>query len=236
MTGVEDKEPWTWGSEVEEICRRAINLRYRLLPYLYSQFYNAAQSGAPVWRPLLYQYSLDPATYQINDQLMVGDAIMVAPVYRPGQTTRPVYLPDGVWYDFWSDQQLTTKGIMLAQAELDTIPVYMRGGTIVPFGEELQYVDEKPLSTLTLEVYPDANGNASGFLYEDDGISFGYKNGEYCLTRYTCHLENGKTIVEAQREGKYVPAARGIEIWVHGSGEAQCAQLPQDNGNWQVEV
>ncbi|MEI7556092.1 glycoside hydrolase family 31 protein [Candidatus Chlorohelix sp.] len=233
---VSQKEPWTWGSEVEEISRRALTLRYRLMHYLYALFYTASQTGAPIWQPLFYQFSDDATTYQISDQVMVGHAIMLAPICRPGQTTRAVYMPEGVWYDFWSDERLTKPGYRLVEAELDTIPMFMRGGTIVPFGTEMQYSDEKPLDLITLEVYPDANGNATGALYEDDGHSFGYQRGDFCLTRFQCFIENGKAKISAQRQGQYAPTPRAIEIWVHSEGEARSYQLPHDTGNWQIEV
>jgi alpha-glucosidase len=236
MTGVAQKEPWTYGSEVEEITRRALNLRYRLLPYLYTLFYTASQTGAPLWRPLLYHFASDPATYTISDQVLVGHALMLAPVLRPGINARAVYLPVGVCYDFWNDEKLETPGYTLAQAELDTIPLYMRGGNIVPFGPELQYTGQKPIDVITLEVYPDAQGNANGVLYEDDGRSFGYTRGEFCLTRFNCLVQDGKARVSAQRQGNFAPAPRTLEVWVHGLGETRHHTFPHDPGNWQIEI
>ena len=231
-----NKEPWIWGQEVEEISRRALSLRYRLLPYLYSLFYTTSQTGAPIWRPLFYHFANDLATHTLGDEVMVGHSLLVAPIYRPGQTRRMVYLPEGIWYDFWTDSRIVGPTYLLAEAELDTIPLYMRGGAIVPFGPDLNYTDEKPLDNLVLEVYPDANGVASGILYEDDGLSFGYERGEFCLTRYACRSENGKAIISAQRQGQFAPHPRSVEIWLHGPGEARSLELPHDTGTWQVEI
>src|SRR5207302_31981 len=104
LSGTERHEPWSFGPRVEAICREFLRLRYRLLPYLYTLFWEASRRGTPVLRPLLYHFPDDPATYQLHDQVMLGPSLMAAPIYHPGREHRHVYLPEGAWYDWWTDE------------------------------------------------------------------------------------------------------------------------------------
>jgi alpha-glucosidase len=216
MAGMPDKEPWMFGTEVEAISRKYIELRYQLLPYLYTAFYGASQTGAPIFRPLVYAFWQDPAVATLYDQVLIGDAIMLAPIYRSATDHRLVYLPEGVWYDFWTKERLEGKQYIIAKAPLDIMPMYIRGGSVVPFAPVMQYSDEKPLDSLTLEVYPDAGGAASGKLYEDDGISFAYRQGVYRLTEFSFRLEGAEVIpsVSVDNNGTYVPHPRTVKARV----------------------
>ncbi len=239
--GTPQKEPWIWGEETENITRKYLELRYRLLPYLYTCFWENSQTGAPIFRPLLYQFWQDPATLDLSDQVMVGDGLMLAPVYRPGVNHRAVYLPSGVWYDWWSSARYASDQgqTILQAAPLDTMPLYIRGGSILPLGPVMQYSDEKPLDRLTLEIYPNTQGVASGQLYEDDGLSFAYQNGDFCLSIYECRpaATSGHTTLTARREGTYQPAARSVEIRFHHSGGSiSITEISNDAGNWKIQL
>src|SRR5205085_397367 len=109
-------EPWSFDPRVEAICREYIGLRYRLLPYIYTLFWQAAQSGAPVVRPLFYEFPDDQETYQIGDQVLLGPSLLAAPVCHPGKTRRHVYLPAGEWYDWWSGERISGPAHLLAHA------------------------------------------------------------------------------------------------------------------------
>lgn len=212
----ERHEPWVFGERVERICREYIELRYRLLPYLYTLFWEAAETGAPILRPLLYHFSADPQTAALHDQVMLGPALMAAPIYRPGVTHRAVYLPEGDWYDWWSGERFTGPTHILAHAPLERMPLYARAGAIVPLGPVMQHVDERPLDELTLRVWP---GGGVWTLYEDDGQSFAHRTGEYATTTYRVHSANEQTTVEiAAREGQYRPAARTVVVELVGVG------------------
>ncbi len=230
------KEPWVWGQEVENIARKYLELRYRCLPYFYSLFEQAAGAGQPIFQPLLYRFWDDPRCLSIHDQVMIGDALMLAPVYHPGQDYRNVYFPPGRWYDFWSGQLITDRNV-LAHAPLEVMPVYGRGGSILPLGPVMQYSDERPLNRLTLHIYLDEQGQAEGRLYEDAGDGFGYRQGESCVTYYrVVTSQAGRLVVSARREGSFQVAARTIEALVFGPDGQRTGQLEADQGDWIMEI
>jgi alpha-glucosidase len=237
--GCASNEPWAWGEQVERISRRAIELRYRLLPYLYTLFEEAARTGAPILRPLLHHYPADTATHLLHDQALLGRDLMLAPVLRPGKVCREVYLPPGSWYDLRSGERLAGSRHILAQAELEApMPLYARGGAIIPSGPAMAWADERSLDRLTLDIYPDDDGAAEGVLYEDDGVSSGYEQGVFCRTVYQCRDDrtSGVPVLLARREGAYVPAPRSIAIRLHGAGAVRTVELPMDEGDWRVEL
>ncbi|HEX2909412.1 MAG TPA: glycoside hydrolase family 31 protein [Chloroflexia bacterium] len=233
--GTPQKEPWTWGEDVEDIARKYIEWRYRLLPYIYTLFEESTRTGAPVLRPLLYEFYQDSRTLNMNDQVMLGNALLLAPVYRPGVDYRYVYLPAGRWYDFWSGQPCDGQHL-LAHAPLDTLPLYARGGTVLPLAPVMQYSDERPVDLLTLEIYLDEQGAAQGRLYEDDGETFAYERGETCLTTYQVSSAGGQVRVTARREGSFQPAPRAVEIRVHSPAGLKQTRQEQDQGNWEITL
>lgn len=228
------KEPWAWGAEVEQIARNYLEWRYRLLPYLYNLFEESSRTGAPVWRPLVYHFYEDSATFQLHDQIMIGEALMLAPVYRPGVTHRAVYFPAGQWYNFWTGEAITATHL-LAPAPFDVLPAYARGGTIIPLAPVAEYSDQKPFDKLTLQVYLDSTGHAQGRLYEDDGESLAYTRDLSCSTTYTATTEpDGHITVRAERSGNFQPLARSVDIWVFTPHGNVLIKLEADSGNWEV--
>ena len=210
-------EPWVFGDRTLNICREYINLRYRLLPYIYTLFWEAATTGAPILRPLLYHYPEDRQTYKLYDQVLLGAAFMAAPVYRPGVECRAVYLPQGRWYDWWTGKMFEGGTQILAEAPLEQMPIYIRAGGIIPMQPVMQYVDERSIDVLTLRVFP---GNGEFTLYEDDGHSFEYKNGAACTTSYRVREEGEQVIFEVgMREGEWTPPAREVVVELVGVGE-----------------
>lgn len=210
-------EPWVFGDKVEKICREYIELRYRLLPYIYTLFWEAATRGAPILRPLLYHFPNDPKTFTLADQVMLGASLLAAPIYRPGVEHRAVYLPEGRWYDWWSGEAFEGSTHILAQAPLERMPLYVRAGSIIPMAPVMQYVDERPLDQLTLRIW---KGTGEFTLYEDDGHTFDYKRQVFCTTTYRVSSEGERTIVEiGGREGRFLPAGREIIVELVGVGE-----------------
>lgn len=173
--GTIDQEPWAFGPGVEEICRRYLNLRYQLLPLLYGLFAGARETGAPILRPLLWHYPNDPVAVACGDEFLLGRDLLVAPILRQGATARSVYLPNDVWYDFWTGALVEGGGHHVAAGPPDTIPVYVRGGAILPFGPSRPFIDPTPDDTITLQVWPGAAGELAW--YEDDGTSNDYEQG-----------------------------------------------------------
>ena len=165
------------------MARQAIKLRYHLLPYLYTLAHHAHEWGTPILRPLVYDFPDDTHVYQLGDQVMVGPHLLVAPVYRPGQDHRIVYLPEGVWYDFWSGEKVAA-GYRIVHAPLGRIPIFARGGAVLPLGND-RASSNAPISELTLSVYP--AGRSRWTVLEDDGLSFAYQENK--VARLTVEVD-----------------------------------------------
>jgi alpha-glucosidase/alpha-D-xyloside xylohydrolase len=164
-------------AQVEPICRKYLDLRYRMLPYLYSVVRESTVSGLPVMRSLWLHYPDDPAAVARGDEYLWGRDILVAPVTEKGAASRRIYLPPGVWYDFWTSERQEGGREIARDIDLETMPLYVRAGSILPLGPLKQYTSEQVNQPLNLSIYPGADG--SFLLYEDDGSSFNYRKGEW---------------------------------------------------------
>jgi alpha-glucosidase len=180
-----DNEPWRFGKFYEDIIRKYLKLRYRLLPFLYTTLEEAHRTGVPLFRPLVLNYQTDESTYNLDDEFMIGADLLVAPILKPDQTSRLVYLPEGTWYDFWTDEKHLGGAMVRIAAPLEKAPMYVRGGSIIPMYPEMNYVEEKPRDPVTFIIYPDEDGRAQTTIYEDDGISPAYRRGAFRRTRVT---------------------------------------------------
>jgi alpha-glucosidase len=220
--GTARHEPWMFGPHVEAIYRDYLRLRYRLLPYLYSLFWEAAQTGAPILRPLLYHFPDDSATYHLHDEAMLGPFLLAAPIYRPGQTHRAVYLPAGEWFDWHTNEKFTGPTTTLAHAPLERLPLYARAGAVLPMGGVGRNTEDSRPDPLTLQIY---RGEGEFRLYEDDGRSFDYERGEWAVTHYRLQQDGTELRLKiSAREGRYAPPARQVIVNLQGLGEAQTFQ------------
>ncbi|HJY80203.1 MAG TPA: DUF5110 domain-containing protein, partial [Candidatus Binatia bacterium] len=147
----------------------------RLLPYIYTAAYEACTTGMPLMRPLVLAFPTDPQVFNLSDEYLFGGDMLVAPIVEEGATERVVYLPAGNWVDFWTDTAYTGPGSFTVPAPLDTLPLFIRQGSILPLGPEMQYSWEYPLDPLTLELYH--GGDRAFVLYEDDGETTRYQTG-----------------------------------------------------------
>lgn len=221
-----DHEPWRFGAYYEDIIRKYLKLRYRFLPFLYTALEEAHRTGVPIFRPLLLNYQSDANTLDIDDEFMVGSDLLVAPILKAGSVGRLVYLPEGSWFDYWTGAQLVGGRMIHAEAPLETVPLYVRGGAIVPMGPEMNYVGEKPTDPLTFDIFPDARGTASTTLYEDDGVSPAYRNG---AERRTAVTYRSSEIVVSAPTGTYQPGPRNMVFRVHPASHAtEPLQFPDD--------
>jgi len=205
--GTNDQEPWSYGPKYEAINRRYIELRYQLMPYIYTVFEEAARTGLPVVRPLVLEYPTDRRTYRLDTEFLFGSDLLVAPVLIEGATSREVYLPAGEWFNFWTGEKIVGPKQITVEAPLDILPLFVRGGAAIPMQQVVQYTDEAPINPLTLDIFPAADSTASH--YEDDGFSYEYERGNYARTRFRCRQTPQQIVLEiSQREGGYVPAPR----------------------------
>jgi alpha-glucosidase len=201
------QEPWAFGEEVEAIAREAIELRYRLLPYFYTLFRESSRTGAPILRPLFWHHQADTVAYEpdYQHQFLVGERLLVAPVTREGAREQEVYLPEGRWLDLATGEVYDGRQAVTVDAPLDRVPMLLAAGGIVPFQEVVQHVGQTTprggaadpsASKLTLEVFPADSGAFE--LYEDDGSSFAYRDGDYRTTRFAVTPEGSS--IELVRE------------------------------------
>lgn len=230
---ISGNEPWVFGEQVEQIVRRYARLRYRLLPYLYSCAHEASATGVPMMRALPLEFPDDPATWACDYEYLLGRDLLVAPIVEESgradlATSRRVYLPAGSWYDYWTDRVLRGPRWVTCAAPLDTLPLFVRAGAVLPCGPEVDHLDGPPDAALAVEVY--ARGQGSFELVEDDGETLAYRQGQVARTTLTQResLAGGRprtTVELAAPRGRYagMPRQRPVVFRFHGLREgARC--------------
>lgn len=188
--GTRYQEPWQFDEETLDIYRKAAELRYHLIPYYYDLFFTGEKTGLPVMRPLVLHYEKDEAARNCNNEFLVGENLLVAPVVNQGETKKLVYLPAGEWYDYWTGEKLCGGTYILRDAPLDTCPLYVKAGTVLPVWQKQNYVNEKDNdSVLLLEVFP---GKGEWDHFQDNGEDFAYRSGAY--NQWHCSLSADGTL------------------------------------------
>jgi alpha-glucosidase len=233
------QEPWAWGGLTLWRCRRAMRFRYRLLPYLYTLTEVAHTSGLPILRPLFLEFPEDPRAHAIDDELMVGRDLLVAPILRPGRMERAVYLPAGTsWLDLRVGRWHTGGQSLLVTAGLDErVPIFIRGGSIVPLAPAMDWSEERPVDPLTLLIALGDDGEAAGSLYEDDGWSTRFEEGDVRHTIVRAHTISRGTEVGCQRQGSFRPPDRRARLVVHGpGGPRRRVVIADDPGDWDLLI
>ncbi len=229
-------EPWVFGKRVEEIARRYIGLRYRLLPYIYSLVWEAHREGDPIWRPLAYHFPNDDSAARIEDQVMVGPFIMAAPVMKRRARSRDVYLPDGKWFEYSTGEIFDGPGRFEVDAPLERMPLFVREGAGVPMGPIMQHTGEKPLDPLTLLIFP---GEGSFDLWEDDGESMEYENDEWAKTPLSVSKTGDTVLIEiGPREGKFQVPERNVVARIRTDNRPASVTIngkPLPPGQWDLE-
>jgi alpha-glucosidase (family GH31 glycosyl hydrolase) len=208
--------PWSHGDKIEAICRRYLELRYRLMPYTYTLAWQAHCRGLPLMRPLVLNYPDDPRCWDLATQYLWGDDLLVAPVTRPGARQWPVHLPKGTWHDYWTGERHIGPGNVSVEAPLDRLPLFVRSGAIIPFGPVMQFDREREADAITLLTYPE--GSSSFMLYEDDGVTNDYLAGRSARTSFACEAdEKGLSCAVAAPEGEasLLPDKRSYTFKIH---------------------
>ncbi|KYP14062.1 glycoside hydrolase family 31 protein [Flavihumibacter sp. CACIAM 22H1] len=188
-------EPWLFGAEAEQISKKAIELKYRLFPYIYSYAAETHETGWPLMRAMLLEFPKDTNGYTANEQFMLGQELLVAPVVKKGARSKKIYLPEGKWIDFNNPgKQFDGEQVIEYPAPLDIVPVLVKKGAIIPLMPVMQYIHEKKDFPFTLLVYPPESGQKTSFrLYEDDGETTGYLHKEHSITNISCAVRAGIT-------------------------------------------
>lgn len=219
-----DQDPWSYGARHEAINRRTIELRYELLPQIYSVMEEASRTGVPALRPLMLEYPKDPQTWSRDDQYLFGADLLVAPVLREGAREREVYLPDGTWFDYWTGKPYAGGQSHKLPVSLESLPIFVRAGAFLFRQPVVQHTGEMPGRPLQVQVYP-APQSAATF-YEDDGESLAYRRGESARRRFSQERDaQGITLVAEAVEGSYRPASRALEFTLVGERTAKQVQI-----------
>lgn len=185
--GTRYQEPWKFDKTTLDIYRRFVEFRYAILPYLYDLLEEGTRTGLPVMRSMVMEYPLDEVTKTCNEQFMVGEQLLVAPVVMQGSVYKNVYLPEGVWYDIHTNKRYEGGTCISYYAPIDCCPMFAKEGSILPMYPPMQYVGEVPLDTLHLHVF----GESAEYIhYQDNGTDFSYEQGNY--NRYEFKVENGE--------------------------------------------
>jgi alpha-D-xyloside xylohydrolase len=195
------KELWRWDEPTQKILTDYIRLRYRLLPYIYSTAWQVTSDGGTMLRPLMMNFADDTNALDIGDQFLFGPEIMVSPVTQARATTRGVYLPGrGDWYDFWTGKRIAGGQKIEAAAPIETLPLFIPAGSILPLGPVVQYANEKPADPIELRVYRGADG--AFMLYEDEGDNYNYERGVFATIPLIWN-EAKQTLTIGARKGKF---------------------------------
>lgn len=277
--GTRDHEPWVDGPQHEAIRRKFIEERYRLMPYLYTTAEEMSHNGLPIVRPLFLEYphATDdghPMDLDAGSEFFFGPDLLVVPSPSPDEVAPyEVHLPPGIWYDYWTgerfDRRTPVKGrdlekrdeplqvkTLTVKPELDSLPVYVRAGSIIPFAPLTENTDITPNGPLTLKVYVDAASKTDpkkdisepcqGQVYLDDGHTFDYRKGDYLREHFTCHInaDGSLTLTVAKHEGSYRPWWTMLRFEIYGWVPTKTAgvavgnqiQLRQSGSAWLAEV
>jgi alpha-glucosidase len=217
-------EPWAFGESVLDISRNYVNLRYRLMPYLYSAFYDAAQSGEPVMRTLAIDYTHDAKVYDqaYQNQYLFGKSFMVAP-FESTKEFGKVYFPAGKWYNLHTDAVQQGGQEAIAELSIQQLPVYVKESSIVPVQSLVQSTSEKPDGTLALHIYK-GDVDSSTVYYEDDGASFAYEKGDY-YKRTIDYNAAKRSITLGKVQGKSKSKFDKLAVILHGFGDQPALKI-----------
>ena len=217
--GTADQEPWVHGPEHEATRRKYIELRYRLMPYLYTAIEETARTGTPLMRPLFLEYPQAAEFYDDSRDFLFGRDLFVAPITTEMVDAQDISLPPGEWYDFWTGAKHASQEKFQLHPKLDEMPLYVRAGTILPAQPVVQNTGETPNGPLQLLIYP--GGDCRGSLYQDDGHSFAYQKGEILRINYSCGASAGSvTVTSSVEKNAYKPWWNSSALTVYGAASA----------------
>lgn len=208
-----ESEPWTFGQKHTDLARKAIELRYCLLPCLYTAFWQHTQSGLPVIRHIAFEDQTDPKLFENDRDFLFGEHILVSPVVQPKINRQLVYLPKGNWYYFWTGQ--SNSGEVFVNLMPDQIPFFVREGAVLPVYPIRQFTGERPVDELTLYVYY-KNGVEISSLYEDAGEGFGYVRSEYRVKTYRTEGDIEQFKLTQEQSGNYMPTYQQVKVYFVG--------------------
>jgi alpha-glucosidase len=197
-----NQEPWAFDEEVINITRKFVSLRYQLLPYLYTMFWQYIEEGLPMLKPLVYYDQDDTQTHYRNDEFIFGNQILVCPILEPNALGRRMYIPRGEWYNYWTNEFTIGGREVWVDTKFDEIPVFVKAGAIIPKYPVQQYVGELEFDELTLDIYY-KKGKEKSVVYEDAQDGYDYKKGRYSFLSFKSIGKEKELIVQLHKEGKF---------------------------------
>jgi alpha-glucosidase len=221
-------DPWTHGGAWERGNLAFLNMRYRLIPTIYTAWWQHTRTGAPIIRPMIWNWPNVSDVLQLEDQFIIGDHLMVAPVLKPGVNERSVYLPEGLWYRYHTREKVTggqrivepapNVGSLPASSDdtmlLRSMPMFARAGAVIVEREAMEFVNQKPVKELQLQVF--AGGNLTSYLYEDDGTSYAHERGKYRALTFVTEANKAGFRIRVTSEGQYDDASIRFSYLIHG--------------------
>jgi len=212
-----ENELWSYGPDAQKILVDYDNLRYRLMPYIYSEAWQVTSNHGTLMRPLVMDWREDVEAQNTGDEYLFGPSILVAPVTTEGATSRTVYLPEAKWYDFWTGAAVEGGKRIQADAPIEKLPLFVRAGSIVPFGPAVEWATQKVEAPIELRVYPGADGDFT--LYQDENDGYAYEKGAHATIPIHWD-ETKKTLTVGPVEGKFpgMPKSWTFRVVVVGQG------------------
>jgi alpha-glucosidase len=210
-----DQEPWSFDLEITKIVKKFIELRYQLLPYLYTAFWQYINNKTPVLKPLVLFNQDDIQTHYRTDEFIFGDKILVCPILEPNATGRRMYIPEGNWYNYWTNERLLGGREYWVEAKIDSIPIFVLEGAIIPKYPIQQFVGELEITEITLELYF-KNGKEDSLLYEDAHDGYEYSKGKYSLTTFTLIGKEKELILQRHQVGQFETFQKTFKLKFHG--------------------
>jgi len=210
-----DQEPWAFGKDITDIVRKFIELRYQLLPYLYTAFWQYTNQGTPLIKSLVMYDQEDNQTHYRTDEFIYGDKILVCPVNEPHAVGRRMYIPKGKWYNYWTKELVTGGQEVWVDAKLDSMPVFIKEGAIIPKFPVQQYVGEKEIKQVELDIYY-KEGKEKSCLFNDEQNGYNYKKGDYSFRTFSLEGKANELIINQHKTGNYKTGYNSFKINLFG--------------------
>ncbi len=210
-----DQEPWAFDDDVTDIVRKFVEIRYQLLPYLYTAFWNLINHGTPILKSLVMYDQEDHQTHYRTDEFVYGDKILVCPIQEQNAKGRRMYIPRGKWYNFWTDEIVEGGKEKWVDAEIDSMPIFIKEGAVIPKYPIQQYVGEKKIEEVTLDIYY-KEGKESSQLFDDAHDGYDYTKGRYSLRTFKLTGRKKELILQQHKEGKFITVYEHFKLRIHG--------------------
>jgi len=210
-----DQEPWAFDDEITNVVRKFIEIRYELLPYLYTSFYKYSVDKEPMLKSLVLFDQEDTQTHYRVDEFICGNKLLICPINEPNAKGRRMYIPRGEWFNYWTKKSISGGKEIWADADLDSMPVFVKAGAIIPKYPVQQYVGEKTIDQLSLDVYY-KEGKEDSELYEDANDGYDYTKGRYSLKKFNLAGSDNKLIIRIHKRGQYITTYDTFKINIFG--------------------